>query len=102
MMLFKPLVKLGQVVATPGSLEALERDGATIGEFMDDFYTGDDSLYDDVAEELEGLIEEVGDQTPISAVLGNPSTAAPSSPRFWSHRCRSSWTPTASIAALAS
>ncbi len=46
-------------------------DGATIGELLDDFYTGDDTLYDDVAEELGDLIERAGDKTPISTVLAD-------------------------------
>ena len=42
-----PLFKLGQVVATPGALEALERTGQTPAEFLDRHVRGDWGEVDD-------------------------------------------------------
>jgi hypothetical protein len=42
----KPLFKLGQVVATPGALEALERSGQGVWEFVSRHVVGDWGVVD--------------------------------------------------------
>lgn len=43
----KPLFKLGQVLATPGALEALEQAGQSVWEFLSRHLVGDWGIVDD-------------------------------------------------------
>lgn len=67
---------LGDETLEDAQRRYLSLDGSDIGILIDDYYTGNDMLYEEVGENLTDLIERVGDQTPINNALGEPDNEA--------------------------
>jgi len=59
----------GDVTLEDARTRLIDLDESTIGEFLGDYFTGFDRRYDEIGEELDTLIEQVGDQAPLKDVL---------------------------------
>jgi hypothetical protein len=59
----------GDVTLEDARRRLFDLDEATIGEFLGDYFSGFDLRHDGISDDLDALIEQVGDQTTIKDVL---------------------------------